>query len=132
LTNSNPNLGALASNGGPTQTMALPSGSPAVDAGDPTSTITSDQRGLPRNQGAQDPLSDIGAYELQVSAPPPSNPPPPPGSPTPSLSSLPAPQVTGRGPTASAASGVLPFLAFLVALALIAGAAILRRRKTSA
>ena len=32
MSNTQPQLGPLASNGGPTQTMALPSGSPAVNA----------------------------------------------------------------------------------------------------
>ncbi len=64
MSNTNPQLGALASNGGPTQTMALPAGSPAVDA-IPSSTSgctgTTDQRGTARPQGSG---CDIGAYEL--------------------------------------------------------------------
>jgi chitodextrinase len=59
-----PQLGPLASNGGPTQTMALPSGSPAVDAipaSTPGCTGTTDQRGTTRPQGTG---CDIGAYEL--------------------------------------------------------------------
>ena len=58
-----PLLGALASNGGPTQTMALPTGSPAID-GVTSASISdpsTDQRGVARPQGA---LDDIGAYEL--------------------------------------------------------------------
>ncbi len=58
-----PMLGPLASNGGPTQTMAPLAGSPAIDAGDnaavPTGIIT-DQRGAPRIKGA---AVDIGAFE---------------------------------------------------------------------
>jgi fibronectin-binding autotransporter adhesin len=55
----------LADNGGPTQTVALLSGSPAIDAIPPGvngcgTTITSDQRGLSRPQG---PGCDIGAFE---------------------------------------------------------------------
>jgi CSLREA domain-containing protein len=53
-------LGPLASNGGPTQTHALLSGSPAIDAGD--TTLAEDQRGVSRPQGIAD---DIGAFELQ-------------------------------------------------------------------
>jgi len=34
--NTNPMLKPLQNNGGPTQTMALPSGSPAIDAGNPS------------------------------------------------------------------------------------------------
>jgi chitodextrinase len=64
LSSTNPQLGPLANNGGPTQTMALPVGSPAVDA-IPASTAgctgTTDQRGITRPQGAG---CDIGAYEL--------------------------------------------------------------------
>ncbi len=64
LSSTNPNLGPLATNGGSTQTMALPAGSPAVDA-IPASTSgctgTTDQRGTTRPQGAG---CDIGAYEL--------------------------------------------------------------------
>jgi hypothetical protein len=56
---SDPKLGTLADNGGPTPTMALLAGSPALNAGD--TTLVTDQRGLSRPQGAAD---DIGAYEL--------------------------------------------------------------------
>jgi hypothetical protein len=55
-----PLLAPLADNGGPTQTHALLSGSPAIDAGDPTGT-TPDQRGVSRPQGAG---VDVGAFEL--------------------------------------------------------------------
>jgi len=55
-----PKLGPLADNGGPTLTMALLSGSPAIDAGDTTAAPTTDQRGFPRPAGA---APDIGAYE---------------------------------------------------------------------
>ena len=60
-------LGALASNGGVTQTHALGAGSPAIDAipsgtnGCGTSPAT-DQRGIARPQGS---ACDIGAFELQ-------------------------------------------------------------------
>jgi chitodextrinase len=64
--NTNPQLQPLASNGGPTQTMALTPGSPAIDAIPPATTGcagTTDQRGTARPQGAG---CDIGAYELVV------------------------------------------------------------------
>lgn len=64
MSNTNPQLGPLASNGGPTQTMALPLGSPAVDAIPPSTsgcTGSTDQRGTTRPQGAG---CDVGAYEL--------------------------------------------------------------------
>lgn len=56
----------LADNGGPTTTLALLSGSPAVDAIPAGSngcgtTLTTDQRGVQRPQGAG---CDIGAFEL--------------------------------------------------------------------
>ena len=57
-----PKLGPLANNGGPTWTMALLTGSPAIDAGTSTDAPSTDQRGLPRPSGAG---FDIGAYEVQ-------------------------------------------------------------------
>lgn len=69
---SDPMLLALASNGGPTPTMALTFGSPAIDAGNDAACLPTDQRGQAR-VGAH---CDIGAYEfvpspgtLQFSAP---------------------------------------------------------------
>ena len=64
-----PKLAALQPKGGPTQTMALLAGSPALDAGN--SMLTTDQRGFTRpvdlsnvgNAGGNG--SDIGAYEVQ-------------------------------------------------------------------
>ena len=52
-------LAPLGDYGGPTRTMALCPGSPAIDAAGPT-TLTTDQRGLPRTVGG---TADIGAYE---------------------------------------------------------------------
>lgn len=57
-----PKLDVLGDNGGNTQTMALLPGSAAIDAGDLTSCLPIDQRGISRPQGVQ---CDIGAYELQ-------------------------------------------------------------------
>ncbi len=56
----NPVLGPLANNGGYTQTMALLSGSSAIDTGDDLHCPSPDQRGVTRPQG---PHCDIGAYE---------------------------------------------------------------------
>jgi hypothetical protein len=68
MSNTQPQLDALSANGGPTQTMALPAGSPAVDA-IPASTLgctgSTDQRGISRPQGSG---CDIGAYELVVTS----------------------------------------------------------------
>ena len=65
LPNTDPLLGPLQDNGGPTETHALLPGSPAIDAGDDSIVgepllLTTDQRGQPRLQGAH---VDIGAYE---------------------------------------------------------------------
>ncbi len=68
----NPGLGALADNGGPTLTMALLPGSPAIEAGDITQIpidpstglpLTTDQRGFARIVNG---TVDIGAFEDQV------------------------------------------------------------------
>lgn len=68
LRNTNPLLGPLADNGGPTPTHALLAGSPAIDAGD--SPLATDQRGffrpvdlaaVPNAAGGNG--SDIGAFE---------------------------------------------------------------------
>jgi hypothetical protein len=66
----------LQDNGGPTETITLQEGSPAIDQGNSFSSTT-DQRGLQRPQ--DDPAiqnatggdgSDIGAYEVEVNNPP--------------------------------------------------------------
>jgi large repetitive protein len=59
-----PKLSALASNGGPTKTMAIADNSPARDAGDTADAPAHDQRGDSRSGPA-----DIGAYEYQDQAP---------------------------------------------------------------
>ena len=68
-----PGLLALADNGGPTQTMALDSTSVAIDAGpDPVATFTGngfDQRGTPYAR-VYNGAVDIGAFEMQETAPP--------------------------------------------------------------
>jgi Zn-dependent metalloprotease len=56
----NAKIGNLLDNGGATFTHALLTGSPAIDAGDPTSCASTDQRGVSRPQGV---ACDIGAYE---------------------------------------------------------------------
>src|SRR5262249_411403 len=59
----NPLLSAPGYYGGPTQTCAPLPGSPALGAGDPNTSDTTDQRGLPRVVGGQ---SDIGAFQSQA------------------------------------------------------------------
>jgi fibronectin-binding autotransporter adhesin len=63
MSNTNPLLGVLADNGGPTQTFALLAGSLAIDGvtyNPPNSAPPTDQRGVARPQGVR---YDIGAYE---------------------------------------------------------------------
>ena len=62
-----PLLGALADNGGPTQTLALLPGSPAIDTGNNVAGLVTDQRGpgFPRVMGTS---ADIGAYEVTADA----------------------------------------------------------------
>ena len=70
LLNADPQLGPLADNGGPTQTMLPALTSPAIDAGI-ANGLTTDQRGLPRTiattftPSAGSDGTDIGAVELQ-------------------------------------------------------------------
>ena len=72
ITATNPLLGALASNGGATKTMALLTGSPALDAvpaGSIVAGLDTDQRGFHRNRDGNavaGALPDIGAYESQA------------------------------------------------------------------
>jgi hypothetical protein len=70
MNNVDPMLGPLADNGGPTQTHALLSGSPAIDAGDCSGgVVVADQRGVSRPQdGDGDGLAkcDIGAFEYVI------------------------------------------------------------------
>lgn len=72
LNNTDPKLGPLQNNGGPTQTQALLTGSPAIDAGNPAGCtdglghlLKTDQRGAPRPDKEDTGGCDIGAYERQ-------------------------------------------------------------------
>jgi len=60
-----PKLGPLTDNGGPTRTLALLPGSPAIDAGDPAGCPKADARGTTRPRGAG---CDIGAFEHVAAA----------------------------------------------------------------
>ena len=55
-----PKLGKLKNNGGPTKTMALLKGSPAIAAAFAIPDLTTDQRGVARDPEAP----SIGAYEF--------------------------------------------------------------------
>jgi hypothetical protein len=58
-----PLLAPLGNYGGPTQTMALLAGSPALNAGDPSQLGVADQRGVLRSGGV-----NIGAFQASASA----------------------------------------------------------------
>jgi hypothetical protein len=62
-----PLLGPLSDNGGPTPTLSLLEGSPAIDVGDEAACPSTDQRGVARPVG---PACDIGAFEFVPSGPP--------------------------------------------------------------
>jgi hypothetical protein len=64
LNDTDPKLGTLGNYGGPTLTIPLLIGSPAIDAADSVSCPATDQRGLPRPYG---PACDIGAFEYYPS-----------------------------------------------------------------
>jgi len=73
LNDTDPKLGPFQNNGGPTQTMALLAGSPAIDAGNPSGCtdgaghlLKTDQRGMPRPDKEDSGGCDMGAYERQT------------------------------------------------------------------
>jgi hypothetical protein len=57
------NLAPLGNYGGATETHALLSNSPAINAGDPNGSFTTDQRGSPRPIGGR---GDIGSFERDI------------------------------------------------------------------
>ena len=100
LNGTNPLLGPLANNGGPTRTHALLPGSPALDAVPVADcSASTDQRGVSRPQGV---ACDTGAYEERETPTPtrtvphtpsatPTPTPPPPLTPTPTVPCVPPP-----------------------------------------
>ena len=74
IVNTDPQLGALGGNGGPTQTQLPAATSPAIDAGSNPLALSTDQRGLPRTADLAGPNAgdgtDIGAVEVSPPAPP--------------------------------------------------------------
>jgi hypothetical protein len=91
-TNTDPILGPLQDNGGPTQTHRPYPQSPAIDAGDPSFTPPPlyDQRG-PGFDRVVNGRIDIGSFEVQEGKPPPPSP-----TPTPTLTPSPTPTPTPR------------------------------------
>jgi hypothetical protein len=76
LINTDPMLGPLQDNGGPTFTHALLHGSPAIDQGKNFTGSATDQRGLPRTMDSPcianalgGDGTDIGAFEVQQPCP---------------------------------------------------------------
>ena len=72
LNGTDPKLGQLGNYGGPTQTIPLLAGSPAIDAGNPSGCtdgnghlLKTDQRGQPRPDPEDTGGCDMGAYERQ-------------------------------------------------------------------
>lgn len=90
VSNVDPRLGPLADNGGRTQTMALFTGSSALNRGN--LCPSTDQRGMPR-----DTQCDIGAVELSAPGTP-VPPVPPPEPPIPPVPPVPPPPVTPPPP----------------------------------
>ena len=71
MPNTDPQLGPLQDNGGPTWTQALLWSSPAIDAGDNAKCTSTDQRGVPRPiDGDWDGIAicDIGSFEYENTA----------------------------------------------------------------
>jgi len=73
MNDTHPKLGTFGNHGGPTQTISLREGSPAIDAGNPNgctdgngNLLKTDQRGEPRpGKYKVDKRCDMGAYETQ-------------------------------------------------------------------
>jgi predicted outer membrane repeat protein len=95
--NTDPLLGPLQDNGGPTFTHALLPGSPAIDAGDPSFTPPPlyDQRGLGFDRVVNGHL-DIGSFEVQAPTP----------SPTPTSTPSVTPSVTPESASSPGSAAV--------------------------
>jgi hypothetical protein len=105
--NTDPMLGPLQNNGGPTLTHALLPGSPAIDAGDPMFTPPPyfDQRG-PVFWRVRNGRIDSGSFEVQVGTTP-SPTPTPTASPTPTLSPTPTATSTVTATTTATATATI-------------------------
>ena len=132
LPSTDPLLGPLADNGGPTQTHALLDGSPAIDAGDDAACPATDQRGEARpadGDGDGTAVCDVGAFEVQPPQPGPTPTVTPTGTPTKGPSGLPP---TGAGePGAGGTEALAVALAGIGVAILGAGGllAVTRRRR---
>jgi hypothetical protein len=103
--NTNPLLGPLEDNGGPTFTHKLLPGSPAIDAGDPNFTPPPffDQRGQGFPRVVNDRI-DKGSFEVQTGGTPTPTP-----TPTPTATTTPTPSTTPTAtPTATATATRTP------------------------
>ena len=128
--NANPDLGALASNGGPLQTEALLSGSPAIQAALKSSCPTDDERGYVRITGS-DTTCDIGAYEygagpVTTSTPTPS----PTATPTGSAGGVPVP-TSGAAETGAGSVPAWALLLLIAGIFLAAASRLVRRRDSA-
>jgi CSLREA domain-containing protein len=112
--NVDPLLGHLQNNGGPTQTHALLTNSPAIDQGSGGGVAHPDQRGvtrpfdfpsIPNATGGDG--EDIGAFEVQAPTPTPTPTPTATPKPTPRPSATPTPTITPT-PTATATATATP------------------------
>ena len=99
--NTDPLLGPLKDNGGPSFTAALLNGSPAIDKGINANTNRFDQRGFTRAG-----TNDIGAFEFGGSVPPSPTPTPSPTA-TPGSTASPTPNATAT-PSASPTPATIP------------------------
>jgi hypothetical protein len=106
LLNVDPRLGPLQDNGGPTPTMALLPGSPAIDAGDNTDAPMWDQRGAPFRRIVHGTI-DIGAFEVQARGHPRPTPQPLPDPVPVQALGTPAGPLVGPPPALPAATGPL-------------------------
>ena len=102
INGADPMLGPLQDNGGPTQTEALLTGSPAIDKGNPSgctdnfgATLTTDQRGFIRPINGR---CDMGAYEFgsALPTPTPTRTGTPTSTPTPTPTRTPTPNPLAR------------------------------------
>jgi len=126
--NIDPLFEPLGDYGGPTQTLALRSNSPAIDSGDFGQCPPVDQRGQTRpvdGDGDGQAVCDIGAFEAQQ-PPPPTPTPAPTATPASTPAALPP---TGRGAPSTGTQGSAQNAAILSALLALTLGAVNRLKK---